>query len=81
MSIRISLDGVDLHGRAGQSIGGILLSNGYRTWRSHGGQERGILCGIGICQDCVVTVNGVEGVRACQRAACDGDAVTREVRP
>lgn len=93
MSIRITFDGETLEGREGQSIGGILLANGHRTWRTHSvggadagvggadaGAERGIFCGIGICQDCVVTVGGVEGVRACQRTACDGDVVEREVR-
>lgn len=80
MSVQISFDGEQLEGRDGQSIGGILLASGHRTWRTAAGSERGIFCGIGICQDCVVTVNGTEGVRACQRTACDGDSVEREVR-
>jgi hypothetical protein len=79
-SIRISFDGQALEGQDGQSIGGILLANGQRTWRTAAGAERGIFCGIGICQDCVVTVNGTEGVRACQRTACEGDVVEREER-
>ena len=79
-SIRISFDGQTLDGQNGQSIGGILLANGQRTWRTAAGAERGIFCGIGICQDCVVTVNGTEGVRACQRTACEGDVVEREAR-
>jgi hypothetical protein len=81
MSVHISFDGERLAGPEGQSIGGILLANGHRTWRTAAGAERGIFCGIGICQDCVVTVNGTEGVRACQRTACEGDVVEREVRP
>lgn len=80
MSIGITFDGQRLTGRDGQSIGGILLANGQRTWRTAAGAERGIFCGIGVCQDCVVTVNGTEGVRACQRTACEGDVVEREVR-
>ncbi|MFC4137540.1 MULTISPECIES: (2Fe-2S)-binding protein [unclassified Microbacterium] len=80
MTVTISFDGEQLDGREGQSIGGILLANGHRTWRDAQGGERGIFCGIGICQDCVITVNGVEGVRACQRTACEGDIVEREVR-
>ena len=79
-SIRISFDGQTLEGQDGQSIGGILLANGQRTWRTAAGAERGIFCGIGICQDCVVTVNGTEGVRSCQRTACEGDVVEREER-
>ncbi|GAT74799.1 (2Fe-2S)-binding protein [Microbacterium hydrocarbonoxydans] len=80
MSVGIRFDGEALTGREGQTIAGVLLSGGHRTWRDAAGQERGIFCGIGICQDCIVTVNGVEGVRACQRTACDGDVVERETR-
>ena len=80
MGVRITVDGVDLEGRDGQTIAGVLLGAGRRTWRAAAGQERGIFCGMGICQDCVLTVNGVEGVRACQRTACDGDVVEREAR-
>ncbi|MFD6698979.1 MULTISPECIES: (2Fe-2S)-binding protein [unclassified Microbacterium] len=80
MSVTISVDGTDVTGRGGQTIAGVLLGAGHRTWRTAAGQERGIFCGMGICQDCVLTVNGVEGVRACQRAACEGDVVEREVR-
>lgn len=80
MTVRLRFDGRDLEGRAGQTIAGVLLGAGHRSWRTAAGAERGIFCGIGICQDCVVTVNGVEGVRACQRAAHDGDVVEREAR-
>lgn len=80
MTVRIEFDGAALEGRDGQSIGGILLAGGHRTWRTARDEERGIFCGIGICQDCVVTVNGVDGVRACQRTACEGDVVDKEVR-
>jgi len=80
MSVQITVDGAVLEGRDGQTIAGVLLAAGRRTWRTAAGAERGIFCGMGICQDCVLTVNGVEGVRACQRTACDGDIVEREVR-
>ncbi|UNK71444.1 (2Fe-2S)-binding protein [Microbacterium sp. H1-D42] len=78
MSISIRFDGDELQGRDGATIAGVLLANGQRTWRDAQGAERGIFCGIGICQDCILTVNGVEGVRACQRPACDGDVIERE---
>ncbi|WP_142139655.1 (2Fe-2S)-binding protein [Acidovorax sp. SLBN-42] len=80
MSVRIRFDGTELTGRDGQTIAGVLVGSGRRSWRTAAGAERGVFCGIGICQDCIVTVNGVEGVRACQRTACDGDLVEREAR-
>lgn len=80
MSIRIAVDGAELEGREGQTIAGVLIGAGRRGWRTAGGAERGVFCGIGVCQECLVTVNGVEGVRACQRTARNGDVVEREAR-
>ena len=80
MSIRIDVDGAELEGRDGQTIAGVLIGAGRRSWRTAAGDERGVFCGIGVCQDCLVTVNGLEGVRACQRTARDGDVVERESR-
>ena len=80
MSPTFEFDGAEVHARDGQTIAGALIADGRAAWRTADGAERGVFCGIGICQDCVVTVNGVEGVRACQRSACQGDVVEREVR-
>lgn len=78
--IRVTLDGEELEGRAGQTIAGILIASRRAAWRDAQTGGRGVFCGIGVCHDCLVTVNGVEGVRACQRTACDGDELTREAR-
>ncbi len=80
MSAHIEFEGRMLQARDGQTIAGVLLSHGIRTWRTADGAPRGIFCGIGVCQDCVVTVDGVQGVRACQRTAAHGAVVTREAR-
>lgn len=76
----IRFDGEDLAGADGRTIAGILLEHGIVSWRTAAGAERGIFCGIGVCHDCLVTVDGVEGVRACQREAVDGAVVEREER-
>ncbi|GAA1813726.1 2Fe-2S iron-sulfur cluster-binding protein [Agromyces neolithicus] len=78
--ITIIVDDEQVIGRDGQTIAGVLLGAGCVAWRGAQHGERGVFCGIGICHDCLVTVNGVEGVRACQRQAVDGDLVEREVR-
>ncbi|MEU0571372.1 2Fe-2S iron-sulfur cluster-binding protein [Nonomuraea sp. NPDC005983] len=41
-----------------------------------GGRPRGLFCGIGVCFDCLVTVNGRPPERACLLEAEPGDAVT-----
>lgn len=75
--MNLHLDGRSVSGTPGQTIAGVLLGAGIRTWRTtrRDGRPRGLFCGIGVCYDCLVTVNGVADVRACQRAAVDGDAV------
>lgn len=61
----------------GQSIGAALIAAGYRSWRTtrHGGAPRGVFCGIGVCFDCLVTVNGRPNQRACLTEAQPGDRV------
>ncbi len=78
--VSIEFEGRRLDGVLGQSIAGVLLANGIESWRSTplGGEPRGVFCGIGICFDCVVVVNGRRDVRACQRRAVDGDLVERQ---
>lgn len=75
--VAITLDGETYTGTAGQSLAGVLLAGGCLSWRtsSISGRPRGVFCGIGVCFDCIATVNGVRDVRLCQRRAVDGDEV------
>lgn len=72
-----SFDGEDITAEPGQSVGAALLAAGYRSWRTtrHHGTPRGLFCGIGICFDCLVVVNGRPGQRACLTEVRDGDVV------
>lgn len=76
--VLLEVDGVAVEGLAGQTIAGVLLGAGRSSWRSspRSGRPRGVFCGIGVCFDCLVTVNDVPDVRACQRRARDGDRIT-----
>ncbi len=51
----------------GETIATVLLAEGIRAFRHtlNTGEPRGMFCGMGICFDCVVTVDGVPNVRAC----------------
>jgi predicted molibdopterin-dependent oxidoreductase YjgC len=70
----LSLDGRAVPARPGQSVAAALLEAGVRSWRStrHGGRPRGLFCGIGVCYDCLITVDGVPNQRACLVSAADG---------
>lgn len=60
-------DGTAVPFVAGQSVGAALLAAGVRSWRStrREGRPRGIFCGIGVCFDCLVTIDGAPNIRAC----------------
>lgn len=75
--MRVTVDGVAVDAAAGQTVAAVLLSRGLSSWRTTriAGRPRGIFCGIGVCQDCLVVVNGVPDVRACQRLVADGDDI------
>ncbi|GLY85819.1 proline dehydrogenase [Actinoallomurus iriomotensis] len=79
--VRITVDGTPVTGRPGQTIAAILIAAGHHSWRrGPSGSPRGVFCGIGVCFDCLVTVNGTRDVRACLRRAGDGDAITTQPR-
>jgi hypothetical protein len=78
--LTITLDGRPYPGSVGQTLAGVLLGAGCLSWRtsSVSGRPRGVFCGIGVCFDCIATVNDVRDVRLCQRRAADGDRVVRQ---
>ena len=79
--ISITFEGQVLGGIDGQTVAGILLASGVQAWRTDTqARPRGLFCGIGVCFDCLATVNGDTDVRLCRRRARNGDVVTRQTR-
>ncbi|MGH3712273.1 MAG: (2Fe-2S)-binding protein [Micromonosporaceae bacterium] len=76
-AFQVSVDGRPVAAQPGQTVAAVLLGLGRRSWRNTrvGGRPRGVFCGIGACFDCLVVVNGVPDVRACQRLVADGDVI------
>lgn len=62
-----SFDGQPIDFRPGQTVGGALLAAGIASWRSTRiqGRPRGLFCGIGVCFDCLLTVDDHPNQRAC----------------
>ncbi|RSM89565.1 (2Fe-2S)-binding protein [Kibdelosporangium aridum] len=63
--MHVTVDGQTVPAQPGQTIAAVL----HRVGRAR------VFCGIGVCFDCVVTLNEIPDVRACQRIAADGDDV------
>jgi predicted molibdopterin-dependent oxidoreductase YjgC len=76
-SIAITVDGRSLSVEEGATVAAAMLSNGANAFRkSPTGEMRAPLCGMGICFECRVTIDGVAHRRACMTVARSGMAVT-----
>ncbi len=65
-AVRFTFDGIPAVARAGESIAAALAAGGTLALRrTRRGAPRGLHCGMGSCFDCIVTVDGRTGVRAC----------------
>jgi NADPH-dependent 2,4-dienoyl-CoA reductase/sulfur reductase-like enzyme len=58
---------------SGQSLLAALVAAGEKICRStEAGERRGMFCGMGVCQDCIVDIEGVGNQRACMTTVRDG---------
>lgn len=65
-TIPVEFDGTTLHAQPGESLAATLIAHGVRDFRTTAsGQPRGVFCGMGVCQDCLVEIDGVANRRAC----------------
>lgn len=65
--IEILVDGVSVRVEPGVTVAAALLDGGVTSFRiSVRGEARAPLCGMGICYECRVTINGVPHQKSCQ---------------
>ena len=71
--VKISVDGADVIVRPGTTVAAAVLSVGVTPFRrSVTGEARSALCGMGICFECRVTIDGKAHARSCQIICGDG---------
>lgn len=78
--VRIVVDGRPVDAWAGESVAAALIADGdiafRRTPRRR--EPRGLFCGMGVCYDCLVVIDGQPGCRACMTPVRDGMVVRRQ---
>lgn len=72
--VHVEFDGQHLTATRGQSVGSALTAAGITAWRTtrFDARPRGLFCGIGVCFDCLIEVDGIPNQRACLVAVTDG---------
>jgi thioredoxin reductase len=78
-SIPIDFEGRSIAARKGESVMAALVGAGVLAFRStRTGADRGPFCGMGVCQDCLIDVDGVPNQRACMTTVKQPMTVRRE---
>ena len=78
----ITVNGIRTEAFSGETIHAALLAAGFvklRVSKSSAG-ERGAFCGMGVCYECLVTVNGRPNRRACMTIVREGMEITTNER-
>ncbi len=72
-SVTVVVDGVSVTLPAGSMVSAAILKAGTSAFRrSVTGAPRGPLCGMGICFECRVTIDGEHHCRSCQTICENG---------
>ncbi len=72
--LTVTVDGEPVAAFAGETVATVLLAQGRQVFRQTEKEHapRGIYCGMGVCYDCLVTIDGIENVRACMTPVAEG---------
>jgi thioredoxin reductase len=69
----------DIKAKEGDTFASALTSAGiYDMKESLDGSRRGLYCGMGVCNECAIVINGTPGKLACMTYVCDGDVALRQ---
>jgi D-hydroxyproline dehydrogenase subunit gamma len=77
-SVRFTYEGETVEATAGTSVASALLEAGFLSCREAPDGPRGVFCGMGVCFDCLVVVDGVPNTRACMTWVRDGMDIARQ---
>jgi len=72
-TVTLAVNGIAVEMPAGSLVSAAILKTGTLAFRrSVTGEPRGPLCGMGICFECRVTIDGERHCRSCQTVCRNG---------
>lgn len=79
--VRVTVDGATLECREGDSVAAVLFAAGVVACRDTAvsGAARGPYCMMGVCYDCLVSIDGRPNQQACMARVRDGMRVERQL--
>lgn len=70
--VRLLVNDVPVTVSEGTTVAAAILIAGIPLRQSVTGDPRGPLCGMGICFECCVTIDGTQHLRSCQMLCAEG---------
>jgi predicted molibdopterin-dependent oxidoreductase YjgC len=72
--VTIRVDGREVAAYEGETVAAALVAARHRAFRTteRAGRPRGYFCGMGVCHDCLITIEGQPNVRACMTPVRQG---------
>lgn len=82
-TVGVTVDGAPLRARAGDTVAAALLGAGFLRFRRTpvSGAARGPYCMMGVCFDCLVTVDGIPNRQACLIEVAEGMRIATDAAP
>jgi D-hydroxyproline dehydrogenase subunit gamma len=74
VTLNVIVDGQTIRARTGDTVAAALIAGGVTTCRTTAvsGAPRGPYCMMGVCFDCLVTIDGVGNRQGCMVLVRDG---------
>ena len=72
--MKVFVNGAEIEATESENVGTFLLKRRQQVLRKTRVEDnpRGMFCGIGVCFDCIVTIDGIANQRACITQLRDG---------
>jgi predicted molibdopterin-dependent oxidoreductase YjgC len=78
--LEVLIEGRRVTAHLGETVATVLLAEGQLAMRTTvDGSPRGVFCGMGVCFDCLVVVDGQPNTRACMTFVQAGMRIARQV--
>lgn len=75
-SVSVTVDDIAIDVPPGTTVAAVLANAGFHGRRSVSGEQRAALCGMGVCHECRVTIDGRAHQRACMTTVVAGMAIS-----
>lgn len=81
--LAVTIDGIEHSARSGESVASVLMRSQVPWSQIHpvDGTVRNPYCMMGVCFECLVTINGVQAQRACMTEIQSGMTIQRRKAP